>query len=178
MDRRGITASQNEYADICSKRSWWEPCLCTLDVDPSDTVENVKTKIYYKLDIPEDRQRIWYNNRELEDGRTLSDYNITKEANLSVEWSRLPVDYSIFGGSLWIKPEPTSTNSHEHFKFMVEISANEESENITVRGLKELIAADHGNKVVENMQMFFHPQIQGGVMEYPIFINYQELQLQ
>ncbi|CAF3273765.1 unnamed protein product [Rotaria sp. Silwood2] len=67
--------------------------IITLEVEPNDTIENVKAIIQVEKSIPPDQQRLIFTDKQLENDRTISDYNIQKDATL---YLLLPNEILIF----------------------------------------------------------------------------------
>ncbi len=58
-----------------------------LEVEPGESVDNIKAKIQDAEGIPVDQQDLYFGNKLLEDGHTLADYNVMKGATLMLKYN-------------------------------------------------------------------------------------------
>ncbi|CAF3650458.1 unnamed protein product [Rotaria socialis] len=132
----------------------WSPAI-TLEVNPRDTIEHVKTKLQDEEGIPADQQRLVCKGEELESSRTLSDYKIEKESTMLLVIRRsegMLIFFKTLTGTVFIyELEPSDTVAYIKAKIEHDIS-------IALRQQKLILAG----KTLHNDQTLSYYNIQKG----------------
>ena len=119
----GVTAAQAMQIIVRTPNN----TSIAIEVEASDSVENVKAKVQDKTDLPPDQQHFLFHNQYLENGRTLSDYNIRRDDVITLvtdrfgkcEYTGDPCQYGDIGpggGKVFILPSDDGNSTGKYFE--------------------------------------------------------------